>query len=455
MTRILLLGLALLLAACAGERRDLPVADIDCRTGLYRNAEGEVLALTPTTERGYRWRMLDGRTGALDVEGGASRRGWTEEADGFQAELGACDANEIRFGPSGNLHVYARVPLEVRDVTYEHDGLTFSGRLIWPAGVERAPLAVHVHGSERWSAVRSNAMPYLLAAEGVASFVYDKRGTGQSGGRYTQDFNVLAADAIAALDEARSLAGDRIERAGFIGASQGGWVAPLAASQTTADFVVALYGLAEGALAEDREQVRRDVADAGFDAQAQARAVELADAAGVIIASDFRSGFREFDALRQRYRDEPWYRAIRGEFTGQMLPHHEWALRVIGPMHDQGTSWEYDPMRTLAALNTPQFWMIAADDLEAPPQETIRRLRTLQAQGRPIDLAVYPNADHGMIVVEGAGDERRRLRHVENYFRQIGAWIRNRDLALASAAGAEISSFAPAAPAAEPASPAP
>lgn len=449
MTRIILLSFALLLAACAGERRDLPVADIDCRTGLYRNAAGDYLVLTPTTERGYRWRTLDGRTGALSVDGGASRRGWTEQPDGFAAEFGACDADEIRFGPTGALQPYAHVPLEVRDVTFEHDGLTFSGRLIWPAGVERATLTVHVHGSERWSHVRSNAMPYLLAAEGIASFTYDKRGTGQSEGRYTQDFHVLAGDAVAALNEARSLAGDRIARVGFIGGSQGGWIGPLAASQSNVDFVVALYGMAEGPLAEDREQVRRDLADAGFDETAQARAVELADAAGVIIASDFRTGFREFDTLRQRYRNEPWYRAIRGEFTGEMLPHHAWALRVIGPWHDQGTSWEYDPMRTLTALNTPQLWMIAGDDLEAPPQETIRRLGLLRDQGRPIDIAVYPDVDHGMIVIEGAGETRQRVGHVANYFPTIAAWIRNRDLTLAIAAGANVSGVATTASPAE------
>lgn len=456
MTRILLLGLALALAACAGgEPRDLPVAEIDCRTGLYRNAEGEALALSPTSDGGYRWRTLDGRVGKLAPETWEGTLGFTEEPAVYQVELGACDAAGLRFGEAGALQDYARVPLEITDATFEHDGLTFSGRLIWPAGVERAPLAVHVHGSESWSHVRGNSMPYLLAAEGIASFVYDKRGTGQSEGKYTQDFHVLASDAVAALGEARALAGDRITRAGFIGGSQGGWIGPLAASETQVDFVVALYGMAESPLAEDRGQVMRDLADAGFDAEAQAHAAELADAAGAVIASDFKSGYDEFNRLRDLYRNEPWYDAIEGEFTGEMLPHHEWALRVIGPMHNQGTSWEYDPMVTLRALDTPQFWMIAANDTEAPPEETTRRIRTLQAEGRPIDLAVYPNANHGMIVEEPTPNgEPRRVGHVRDYFRTLAGWINARDLSTAVAAGAEVSLAGAPAPAAE-AAPAP
>lgn len=168
------------LAACAGEERDLPVAGIDCRTGLYRSDQDEALALTPQTVGGYRWRLLDGRTGGLTEtdDGWLSTLGWTVEADGFAVDLGACGDDAIRFGPVGALQNYTRVPLEITETTFEHDGLVFTGRLIWPAGAERSPLAVHVHGSERWSAVRSNPAPYLLAAQGIASFVTTNAGPG-------------------------------------------------------------------------------------------------------------------------------------------------------------------------------------------------------------------------------------------------------------------------------------
>jgi hypothetical protein len=38
-----------------------------------------------------------------------------------------------------------------------------------------------------------------LPAEKVGVFVYDKRGTGGSDGKYTQDFDTLADDAVAAM----------------------------------------------------------------------------------------------------------------------------------------------------------------------------------------------------------------------------------------------------------------
>jgi len=445
-------ALALCALAACGEKRDLPVANVDCRTGLYVSGEGEALALSPRTDGGYRWRTMDGRTGAVhELTGGASTLGWTEEADGNAMELGACDATELRFGPTGALQAYARVPLEITDVTFEHDGLTFSGRLIWPAGVERAPLVVHTHGSERWSAVRSGSLQYLLASQGIASFVYDKRGTGQSEGSYTQDFYALAGDARAALAQARSMAGDRIESAGFIGGSQGGWIGPLAASEADVDFVVALYGMAVNALQEDRYEITQNLARAGWGEEEQAKGAALSQAAGVVIASNFREGFGEFNRLREEYRDEPWYQDIEGEFTSEMIDYPEFALRVVGPMRNMGTSWTYEPVPVLRALEVPQFWMLAADDTEAPPDETISRLRALQAEGRPIDLAVYPGADHGMILTERRENaEPRETGYVRNYYAQVAAWIKTRDLTLAREAGAEVTT-----PAANPTAEAP
>lgn len=445
MTRFLALCATLALASCAGEPRDLPRPELDCRTGLYQNAASGFVALTPTTAGGYRWRRLNGETGAVPaVNGGASTRGWTEQPDGNVAILGACEDPTLRLGPAGAEQIYTRVPLRITETTFEHDGLTFTGRLIWPVGVERAPLVVHTHGSERWSAVTSSSFPYLLAAQGIGSFVYDKRGTGRSEGEYTQDFHVLASDAVAALNEARRIAGPRFSSEGFMGGSQGGWISPLAASQSDVDFVVALYGMAEGALAEDRGEVILGLQRAGWDESVQAKGAELADAAGVIMASDFRDGYAEFDRLRRLYRDEPWYKDVVGEFTGEILPYPEFALRLVGPTRDIGTSWEYDPMPVLSALDAPQLWLLAADDTEAPPAETIRRLRQLQSEGRPIDLAIYPNADHGMIAIESAADGAKlQTGHVPDYYWTLGDWINARNLDRAIAAGAEVTRPAP------------
>src|SRR3546814_8705062 len=93
-----------------------------------------------------------------------------------------------------------------------------------------------------------------MAAQGISVFVYDKRGTGGSEGEYTQNFELLAADAAKALDTARGMTAGRPGRAGFFRGSPGGWVAPPAATRTKADFVAGGFGLVASPGEEGREQ---------------------------------------------------------------------------------------------------------------------------------------------------------------------------------------------------------
>src|SRR5262249_58636579 len=105
----------------------------------------------------------------------------------------------------------------------------------------------------------SYALQRMFPAQGIGVFVYDKRGTGVSGGTYTQDFNVLAADAIAAMKQAKQLAGARLGRLGYQGGSQGGWVVPIAANEVPVDFAIISFGLAVTVLEEDQESVALDM----------------------------------------------------------------------------------------------------------------------------------------------------------------------------------------------------
>src|SRR5690606_15049951 len=273
-----------LLAACSGGDDSTPLPPgLACQGGAWTMDDGSVLSIVPVTD-GLRYRLLDGRTGRLEPADAASpgdaleaREGWRETGPVVaRARPAPCPANQLEFaldgGPQGTAR---RLALPQHDTQFDSGGLRLRGRLVLPADAAGpVPLAVLVHGSERYSGVDGYPMQYLLPAQGVAVFVYDKRGTGGSQGEYSQDFHALAGDAVAALAEARRLHPPGFSRAGFVGSSQGGWVAPLAASRSDADYVVVLYGMAEGALAEDREQVMDELRRKGHGDEVLARARE-------------------------------------------------------------------------------------------------------------------------------------------------------------------------------------
>src|SRR5690349_516858 len=110
------------------------------------------------------------------------------------------------------------------------DSLTLVGTLAVPSRPASRAIVL-LHGSEPGR--RDN--PYFaylrerLLAKGWAVLSYDRRGVGESGGKYseTPDLLVPAGDAASAV---RFLAGRGYARVGLLGISQGGWVAPPAAT---------------------------------------------------------------------------------------------------------------------------------------------------------------------------------------------------------------------------------
>src|SRR5579864_4566166 len=308
-------GLAMLISLPAAADPATP----DCRVGAYRLADGSLVDVSSREDGTLRWRRLDGNTGVLHQGASGvwtSTLGWTDRIDGKSATFSACPTDEIRFdGLAGR-----RIVFDATDTAFQGNAVKLAGRLVLPRGSTVVPLVVLVHGAEHDSALQGYFLQRLLPAEGVGVFVYDKRGTGASGGEYSQDFNLLADDAVAAMREARRLAAARGGRVGYQGGSQGGWIAPLAAQRAPVDFVVVSFGLAVSVIDEDQEEIALEMSLKGHGPREIAAAQEIGAAAEEIFASDFTGGFRRFDALRARYRDEPWYRDVHGNYTWFVLP---------------------------------------------------------------------------------------------------------------------------------------
>lgn len=389
----------------------------DCRVGSYQLADGNRVDIAPSVEDTLRWRRFDGTTGALHPAADGAWKGtsgWTGREDGVAVRFPDCD--DVDFsGVAGK-----RIPFDVKDVTFTSHGVTLAGRLVMPVGSGKVPVVVLVHGSEPDSALTSYSLQRMLPAEGIGAFVYDKRGTGKSGGQYTQDFDLLADDAVAAVTQARRLAGTRLGRIGFQAGSEGGWVAPIAANRTPVDFVIVCFGLAVDVMDEDQEGVELQMREKGYPPEVIAKALEVARAAEDVMAGDLKSGYEELDAVRAKYGKEPWYKDVHGDFAWLVLAHPDAELRGMAQQFDWHTPFYYDPMPTLRADKTPQLWILGGEDYEAPSAETSRRIRSLTAAGLPYTLALYPHAEHGMTLFEtGADGERLSTRYAPGYFAMI------------------------------------
>lgn len=423
-----LVGTMLLLIAAVGDFQAHAASPglastIPCQTGSYRMADGSVLDIGPGAPGQLRWRRIDGRTGALipaSVNEWSSNYGWTGRPDGHRVTILDCGHGGIRMDDVAG----QREQLLEVDTRFQSNGVELAGRLTLPPGSARVPVVVLVHGAEHESALHSYSLQRQFASAGIGVFAYDKRGTGASAGRYTQDYLVLAVDAIHAAREARRLAGARGGRVGYQGGSQGGWVAPLAVRIEAVDFVIVSFGLAVSPLEEDHEAIAFDLERAGFGQDAVKKAKELADAAATIVESDFREGFEQLNALKLKYRDEAWFSSIRGNYTGFVLSASADTLRKEAWAMVSGIPLRYDPMPVLRNLTIPQLWLLGGQDRDAPAGETLRRLASLKKDGRPIDFVVYPDADHGMYQFETLPDGKRvSTRQPATYFSEMRDFI--------------------------------
>jgi pimeloyl-ACP methyl ester carboxylesterase len=382
-----------------------------CPSGIFKAPRSnEQVVVTPPRSGAQRYTYIDGRRGDFADESGPL----------------ACSDGKIVSRNSGA--IWTEVPLRRTEVSFRSHDQRFSGALVEPSTPGPRPLVVFVHGSERTSPMEG-AYPYVLAAHGLAVFAYDKRGTGGSEGEYTQNFELLADDAAAAMAEARRVATARFTRAGFFGGSQGGWIAPLAATRSQADFVAIGFGLLASPLEEDREQVLTEMRARGHGEPDLSQALELADAAGAVVASHFTSGFGTLAELKRRYAAKPWFSEIKGEFTGAVVRASEADLRRIGrPLFDNlELIWGYDASAVLRRLKAPLLWIIAEQDREAPPDTSLRRLDQLRAEGLDVTVFSFPETDHGMVEFTKAPDGSRKVTRVtEGYFRLLADWIKGR-----------------------------
>lgn len=391
------------------------LAASDCRPGVYANDAAQAVLYERSDQKGgtkLRYLLVDGRRGTLGTgdQGLRCRDGRWLESESGELEYQTLRETDTRF-PSGTLQL--------------------AGRLIEPTtdpGVQR-PLVVFVHGSERTPTVGRSVYPYILAAQGVSVFAFDKRGTGASEGEYTQDFHALARDVVAASMEARRLAAGRYARFGLFGGSQGGWVAPLAAKLADADFVVVGFGLVLSPLEEDAEQVYDELRRLGYGENVISKAQEVTTATGTVVASHFTRGFDQLEAVKQKYGGEPWLGEVEGEFTGTVLRATDGELRSGSPgdFEDLEVPWRYDAVGVLRALHIPQLWVIAGEDTVAPGMLTRRRLAALQSDGYPIVTALFPDTDHGMFeFVENEDGSRTMTRITAGYFRLIADYMKQK-----------------------------
>ena len=127
-------------------------------------------------------------------------------------------------------------------VSFRNGDVTLSATLFLPDDGRRHPAVVLFHGSGPQR--RNSMMGAWFARYGVAALTYDKRGVGESTGDFNAvSFTELVTDGLAGVAWLKARDDINPKQIGVWGLSQGGWLGPLAASQSRdIAFVIAVSG---------------------------------------------------------------------------------------------------------------------------------------------------------------------------------------------------------------------
>ena len=147
------------------------------------------------------------------------------------------------------------------------------------------------------------------------------------------------------------------------------------------------------------------------------QADSLVTAAVSLVASEFQKGWEEFEGLKRRYRRSPWLEFLDGTPVDQLVRYPRWLVSLLGPRRlPDGLPWDYDSGHLLDTLCVPMSWFLGEEDASAPNRLTIPRLRRLEAEGRPVELTVFPGADHAMLLFREDGGAREYTGYAPGYF---------------------------------------
>ena len=379
----------------------LPLARADALTGLYVLDDGRLVHVVNLLDQ------FGGRSvlSVTEYATGRARALYPLADGGFEAGTGWFEHDSVVFrvrfaettrpAPAltwtegGRTLQGHRAPLAERDVTIENGDIRLAGTLVLPPGPGRHPALVMVSGSGPETRRIPRYVGDLLAWNGVAVLVTDKRGTGGSTGTWNGLSQAAwASDVEAQLGFLRAQPEVDSTRLGLYGNSEGGFVVPwVAARRPDVRFLVCRVcsGLPYPTVLLDIQRgiLRREgmaEADVELAMELYARMMRYASQ---------RAGYDSLIDFAARFADRRWRtRYAPAQIPARDAPYWDTYRDMLGD----------DPRLAYARLKIPVLVMLGERDDRLLVERHRAAFDSLARQGVPLTLWVIPQASHGLML---------------------------------------------------------
>lgn len=253
--------------------------------------------------------------------------------------------------------------------------------------------------------------PAWFLEAGFATLTYDKPGCGDTAGDWRrQSIPDRAREPVAALTALRAFDEVAADAVGLWGASQGGWVVPLAIAADP-DVAFAILVSAAGVSPYEQEAVslRQRMQRAGESAEA----IEAAIAAYWELIDRLRGPEPAEDIVASLSGEDDRYRYFHPELVSE--PELISFFALIG---------DHDPLSALASMVCPTLLIWGEHDPLVPVRssETIFREQLAAAGNNEVTTETFAHADHWIMIEASDGEAQFAPGYVET----MTAWAKAR-----------------------------
>lgn len=256
-----------------------------------------------------------------------------------------------------------------------------------PDSRSAVPLVMMAHPASLPERSDGYYLPYRrhLPQMGIGFCVFDRRGSGESGGNFeTADFNMLADDVVAAVEAVKKSC-SAVSAIHLLGISQGGWIAPLAAAKSR-QIASLIPGSACGVTPAEQMtySALRALKVAGYGDEI----IDLARDLRWKVDDYFRGKSGKVDLQNElnRHKQQPWFDLCYLPGDGELPDdpaNSKWRLEM-----------DYDPLPVWTDVHIPSLFLYAAEDAWVPVEESMMLYESAAKDVPGVSMERLADCDH-------------------------------------------------------------